>query len=109
VCYDELPVCLSSVRGYEMPDEHEIDSIFGDMSQYPVDDAPDTPAEAEAHADILRGDTEVIPEEWYVEQFVERFGYTPKIKEHNAFVFYVLSNFNPMWRDEAVEIEHERQ
>ena len=88
-----------------MSDEPEIDPFFGDMSQYPVEDEELSSEEIEA---INDPNPEYVPDEWYIEQFVEKFGYPPKIKEWNAFVSYVLMDFDEEWRDAAVEVEHER-
>jgi hypothetical protein len=92
-----------------MPDESEIDPIFGDMSQYPTVSREElTPEEREFVERVERGDVEYVPNEEYVHEFVERFGYTPKIKEWNAFIAYALMDFDEAWRDAAIEVEHER-
>jgi hypothetical protein len=88
-----------------MPDDSDIDPIFGDMSQYPSISRDElTPEELE----IIDNHEEPLPDEYFIEQFVERFGYRPKIKEWNAFLDYVLMDFDEAWRDAAIEVEHER-
>ena len=87
-----------------MPDN---DLPFEDLS--PEEDEELSSEELEVLAAIQRGEVEEpVPNEEYIERFVEHFGYAPKIKEWNAFLFYVLNDFNPIWRDEAIEVEHER-
>lgn len=91
-----------------MPNESEIDPFFGDMSQYPVDDSPYTPDEAEAHERIERDEVELTPFEEFVQEYVAHFGHEPRIKDPSAFEFYVASGFDEQFRHLAIEVEHER-
>lgn len=75
------------------------------MPRYWVDDPED-----DFDYDSLNLDEpdEIVPFEEYVQQFRDKFGYEPKIKNPNAFTMSALTNFE-MLVDEAIEIEHERK
>ena len=75
------------------------------MPHYWVDDPDD-----DFDYDMLNLDEpdETVPFEEYVQQFRDKFGYEPKIKNRNAFTMSALTNFE-MLLDEAIEIEHERK
>jgi hypothetical protein len=79
---------------------------FEDLS--PEEDEELSPEELEVLARIENGENEIVPDEWFIERFIEHFGHEPKIKEWNAFTFYVLSDFDEEWRDEAIEVKFER-
>lgn len=79
---------------------------FEDLS--PEEDEELSPEELEVLARIQRGEGEIVPFEDYVQAFINRFGYRPRIKEHNAFVSYVLMDFDEAFRDAAIEGQHER-
>lgn len=87
--------------GSNMPDNA---LPFEDLS--PEEDEELSPEELEA---IIDPDPEYVTLEDAIAEFVEHFGYEPRIKDPNDFVFYVISGFDEEFRTEALEAEHDRR
>lgn len=84
-----------------MPDN---DLPFEDLS--PEEDEELSPEELEA---INDPNPEYFTLEDAIAAFIEHFGYEPRIKDPNSFTFYVISGFDEQFRDEALEVEHDRR
>jgi hypothetical protein len=90
---------LQLFGGYAMPDD-----IIDNTPPISYDELTPEEQDIVDHA----GEEGVIPFETYIQEYVDRFGHEPHIKDPSSFVLWALSDFTlDEFRMNAVEVTHE--